>query len=315
MLLPALVLTSLAAAVPAGATTDDSTAPADEQAKDYAALFDEARRKLDLRGGNFLATELQKSERKRYGAHSVLRVPGLYEAARWYSWADRTRQERAALNAALTILEKAYGPRDARLSYPLRTIASSCVRSRSDADLARAVLDRALQLNFQATRADVLERAEVFAVRGDVEALFDTPSAGGGWYKAAWQKLADSRFAGPDIANEMFTQPKPVYVNVPDEPFTSRKGNLDHFTAGTVSFGFTVSALGVIEQLRLRQSQLPIDSIPRPVLEAFRDARYRPRLVAGQPVPTPDHGFALTFSTDERRARRRVSFGQLDHAR
>ena len=315
MLLPALVLSSLAAAAPAGAAANESVTPTGEPAKEYAALIEEARRKRDLRRGNVLASELKKSDRNRYGARSVLRVPGLYEAARWYAWADRATRERKALQEAVSLLEEAHGLRDARLAYPLRTIASSCVRSRSEPELARAVLERALRLDYQATLADVLERAEVFAVRGDVESVFDTPSAGTGWYEAAWRKLADSTLAGPDVANEIFAKPKPVYVNIPNEPFRSRKDNLEQFTAGTVSFGFTVSAQGVIEDLRLRQSVAPIDSAPDPVLAAFREARYRPRLVAGQPVPTKDHGFELTFIADERRAKRKVTIGQVDEVR
>lgn len=316
MRLPTLVLSALMAApVGATATATDSVTPAAEATKDYAALIEEARRTRDLRRGNVLAAELQKTDRQRYGTRSVLRVPGLYEAASWYAWADRAKKERKALEEAVDVLEAAHGPRDARLAYPLRTIASSCVRSRSDPELARAVLERALDLDYQATLADVLERAEVFAVRGDVESLFDTPSAGAGWYEAAWRKLADSTLAGPDVANKTFAQPRPVYVQIPDEPFRSRKDNLEQFTAGTVSFGFTVSELGMIEDLRLRRTVLPIDSAPDPVLAAFREARYRPRLVAGRPVPTPDHGFELTFSTDERRAKRKVTIGQVDEVR
>lgn len=315
MLLPALVLTALGAAVPASATAADGVKPASTPAKDYAALIEEARRKRDLRRGNVLAAELKKSDRKRYGVDSELRVPGLYEAARWYAWADRATQERKALKEAVRLLDAAHGPRDARLAYPLRTIASSCVRSRSDPELARASLERALTLDYQASLADVLERAEVFAVRGDVESVFDTPSTAVGWYEAAWRKLADSKLAGPDVADKTFGRPIPVYVNIPDEPFRSRKDNLEQFTAGTVSFGFTVSALGMIEDLRLRRSVLPIDSAPDPVVEAFREARYRPRLVAGRPVPTKDHGFDLTFSTDERRAKRKVTIGQVDEVR
>jgi hypothetical protein len=189
------------------------------------------------------------------------------------------------------------------------------VGSRSCAGPARAALDRALQLDYQDTSGDVLERAEVFATRGDVEALFVVPAAGTAWYRAAWQRLADSRLAGPEVAASLFAQPRPIYVNVPDTPFTSRKGDLDHFAAGTVAFGFTVTAEGRIEQLRLRQSVAPIDSLPEPVTKAFSEARYRPRLVAGQPIATPDHGYELRFSQDPRRATRRVKIGPVDQSR
>ena len=294
---------------------EDDTVTAAERAQVYALMFEGARRDRDSRGGSLLAADLQKEDRRRYGAGSAERVPGLYEVARWYAWADRPQSERGALTTALALLESTHGPRDARLAYPLRAIAASCVRSRSDEDLARASLERALQLDFPDTREGVLSRAEVFATRGDVEAIFVAPASGTSWYRTAWQRLADSKLAGPEAARAAFAQPTPIYVHVPDAPFRSRKGDIDHFAAGTVSFAFTVSALGTIEQLRLRQSVAPIDSLPEPVTEAFRDARYRPRLVAGEPVATPDHGFELRFSRDATRASRRINVGPVDQQR
>lgn len=294
---------------------DDATVTADDRAQVYALMFEGARRNRDLRGGNSLAADLQKGDRRRYGDDAVERVPGLYAAARWYEWADLPERERQALTTAVALLEGAHGPRDARLAWPLRTIASSCVRSRSEPDLARAVLERALALDYRDTAADVGERAEVFATRGDVEAVFAEPAAGTGWYKAAWQRLADSKLAGPAAAAALFGQPKPIYVNVPDAPFTSRKGEIDHFAAGIVSFAFTVSSVGTIEQLRLRQSLAPMDSVPEPVTRAFREARYRPRLVAGQPVATPDHGFELRFSRAGGVATRAINVGTIEQQR
>lgn len=294
---------------------DDATVTADDRAQVYALMFEGARRNRDLRGGNSFAGNLQKDDRRRHGDDGVERVPGLYAAARWYEWADLPERERQALTTAVTLLERAHGPADARLAWPLRTIASSCVRSRSEPDLARASLDRALKLDYRDTAADVIERAEVFATRGDVEALFAEPAAGTAWYQAAWQRLADSRLAGPGTAAELFGQPRPIHVNVPDEPFTSRRGDFDHFAAGTVSFAFTVSSLGTIEQLRLRQSVAPLDSLPEPVMKAFREARYRPRLVSGQPVATPDHGFELRFSRDVTPATRRINVGTVEQQR
>ena len=73
--------------------------------------------------------------------------------------------------------------------------------------------------------------------------------------------------------------------------------------------------MGTIEQLRLRQSLAPMESVPDPVTRAFREARYRPRLVAGQPVATPDHGFELRFSRDARRATRKVNVGPVEQQR
>jgi len=290
-------------------------ATAADRSRAYALMFEAARASRDLRGGNLLAADVAKAERRRLGPDSPERVPGLLEIARWYAWADRPEAERDALRAAVSLLAAAHGPRDVRLAEPLRAIAASAVQSRSDEAGARAALEQALALDYPATRDGVLARAAALATRGDLEAVFRVPGAGNGWYRQAWDVVAASPLAGADLARRTFARPVPIRVTVPDAPFRSRRGNLEHFAAGTVAFAFTVSADGTIEDLRLQRSDAPMDSVPDPVLRAFRQARYRPRLVGGEPVATPDHGFELRFRQDATRSPRPVTVGPVDQQR
>lgn len=290
-------------------------ATAGERAEAYALMFAAVRASRDLRGGNVLAADVAKAERRALGKTSPERVPGLLEIARWYAWADRPAQERAALQEAVELISAARGVRDPQLAGPLRAIAASVVQSGSDEAVARAALDRALALDYPGTRDGVIARAEALATRGDVESVFVAPGEGARWYRDAWRELASSPLAGPGLAGRTFARPVPIRVNVPEAPFRSRRGNVEHFAAGTVAFSFTVTALGIVGDLRLQRADVPMDSVPDPVLRAFRQARYRPRLVGGEPVATPDHGFELRFRQDTTRSPRPVTVGPADQQR
>jgi hypothetical protein len=75
---------------------------------------------------------------------------------------------------------------------------------------------------------------------GDWEVIFGLPPASAGWYRAAWQRLADSTWFGHAAADETFAPPVPIVVDIPDKPFVSLRRDPDFFAAGVVTFGFTV---------------------------------------------------------------------------
>jgi hypothetical protein len=75
---------------------------------------------------------------------------------------------------------------------------------------------------------------------GDWEVIFGLPPASAGWYRAAWQRLADSTWFGHAAADETFAPPVPIVVDIPDKPFVSLRRDPGLFAAGVVTFGFTV---------------------------------------------------------------------------
>lgn len=294
------------------AARDDAAVTTAEQRRVYAVMLGAARNASSFRDGNRLATELVASEARALGADSVERVPGLYLAADWYDFAGRYRDARRLLEQAVLLIEVAHGPGDAQLALPLRRIAEECLRDRRDADVAHAAVDRALALTLGTTREDTRERAEAFAVRGDWELVFGLPPAGAAWYRAAWQRIADSTWFGRRDADEAFGQPIPIVVDIPDKPFASLRRDPDFFAAGVVTFGFTVTPEGTLEDVVLRRNLSPTGSVPDPLEKALRRARYRPRIQGGVPVATPGHGYEVRFERDPKLQPRKVRIGPID---
>jgi hypothetical protein len=291
---------------------DNAAVTTAERRRVYAAMLEAARNTSSLRDGSRLASQLVASEAKALGADSVERVPGLYLAADWYDYAGRHRDARRQLEQAVALIEAAHGPGDALLAPPLRRIAEQCLRDRRDADIARAAIDRALALTLGTTREDTRERAETFAVRGDWEVVFGLPPAGAAWYREAWQRLADSTWFGRRAADEAFGQPVPIVVDIPDKPFASLRRDPDFFAAGVVTFGFTVTPEGTLEDIVLRRNLSPTGSVPDPLEKALRKARYRPRIQGGVPVATPGHGYEVRFERDPTLQPRKVRIGPID---
>jgi hypothetical protein len=278
----------------------------------YAVMLGAARNASSLRDGNRLASELVASEVKELGTDNAERVPGLYLAADWYDFAGRYRDARRLLEQAVVLIEAAHGPGDAQLALPLRRIAEECLRDRRDAEIAHRAIDRAMALTLGTTREDTRERAEAYAVRGDWEVVFGLPPGGASWYRAAWQRLADSTWFGRSAADEAFGQPVPIVVDIPDKPFASLRRDPDFFAAGVVTFGFTVTPEGTLEDIVLRRNLSPTGSVPDPLEKALRQARYRPRIQGGVPVATPGHGYEVRFERDPTLQPRKVRIGPID---
>lgn len=289
-------------------TADDAEA----RTRVYATMLEAARELPNVRQGNAVAASLLKADRERYGADSVMRLPGMYLAAAWYGGAGRNTDEQRLLGEAVSLLETAAGPTDARLAYPLRRLADSCIRDGRDPAVARAALDRGLGLTLGTARDEVRERAEAFAARGDWELRFGERSAAAAWYRTAWQKLADSSHFGPAAANAAFGEPVPLVVTVPAKPFASLRRDPDFYAPGTVEYGFTVTADGAVTDLALRRSTAPIDALPTPLERALRRAQYRPAIRDGAPRPTPGHGYAFSFAVDASQPARAIRAGPID---
>lgn len=291
---------------------DDSAVSADARREVYRLLLAAARDKGSLRTGNTVAADLLKQERRTHGRDSAGRVPGLYLVAEWNRWAGRGAREREVLTEAVRLLELNHGPRDARLAPALTALAAACINDRAKAEEAAAALARARSLDYPSSRESLLARSDALATQGDWEVVFGDPAASRGWYEAAWRTLADSTLAGPREANQRFAVPRPLSVRIPAEPFRSLKGGQEHFATGRVSFGFTVTPEGQVEALRIREVLAPVESLPDPVLKAFKDARYRPRVLGGRPQATVDHGYVLRLRDDPGLQPRKVKFGVLD---
>ena len=270
-----------------------------QKSQAYLLMLAVARGTNDFRLGNDVAGDLLKAEQQALGREAPARVAGLYDAASWYRSSSQLVKERELLAGAVALLEKAYGPNDPRLAYPLWTTGMSYLVAHSSPEKSLAALERAIALPSAATPGDVVERAQILASRGDHSVVFGHLAASGADYAAAWKMIALDPRLGTAVANEIFARPLPLYVNIPVEAFSGVKGGT-HNSRGEITFAFTVTEQGLVDGLRIKDQELDSNSLPTPTVQAFREARYRPRVVDGKPLATADQEFRFSVGIDRR---------------
>ncbi len=125
--------------------------------------------------------------------------------------------------------------------------------------------------------------AQALAVSGDVQVVFGKEEKAADFYRNAWQLLAD--FLGPAEANRFFGREALLVFNFPDNPARGKSGEA-YFESGTVTSEFTVLPNGRLKDVEFRSDIAKLDDTE--FYKASRRARYRPRVVDGEPVSTAD---------------------------
>jgi tetratricopeptide (TPR) repeat protein len=283
------------------AARSDPAVGTEARAEAYGIMLEAAVRMADFTLGNMVAKEILKSEQEAFGKDSLARAPGLYQVAGWYRRTNQLARERDTLAVAISIIERARGPRDSGLAYPLRATAASYLAQRKEPRKSRELLLRAAALEFGELPEDLLDRAELLASLGDHEVVFGDPEASGRFYSQAWKLIADDPKVGVEAANRYFENPVPVYVQIPTAPVRGSIASSEYivkdeyFALGNITLGFSVTPHGLVEGLHVTDEGFELGLIPSPTLKAFQKARYRPRIRDGQPVLTEGQEFRMTF--------------------
>lgn len=254
----------------------------------------EGRRGEVMRAGTFTRDALRLRE-KHYGKDSLEYAGALITAANWYRYSAQFERERVLEEEALRILEKKLGPRDPQLAIPLIRIATSYTAQRAYVEKAEQALQRAAALDYGATVQNVLNHAEVLASLADLRVVFGKPEDSSAWYTSAWQAIASNPQLGSPAANTYFGKVRRLYVATPDEIAN----------VGGVAMGFTVTPVGTIDAARILANDVPNpeEAIQRGIKGdvgaaawmALRRSRFRPRVIDGTPVATPDLSFSTEF--------------------
>lgn len=210
--------------------------------------------------------------------------------ADWYLASGDTDRARSVLNSSVKHLEKAYGPRDPRLSLGLRSLASCSFREHLHGTEAIEVLARAAALPNDGSVAGTYEHAEALAMQADAHVTFGRPEVGTDYYSQAWHTLAQNEQIGAVGANRFFDRPVPLYLLLTaDIP----PGHQDRRILTLV---MTITATGLVE----RPQFVSDDGRADPgLLSAIRISstrwRYRPRVVDGSPVEATGHRAEWNF--------------------
>jgi tetratricopeptide (TPR) repeat protein len=271
-----------------------------EQADVLDRLAANEGRRGDIQRASTFSNDALKLRADQYGKNSLEYAGALLRTADWYRFSANFSRERELENEALGILEGLAGPKDSRLAAPLIRIGTSYIGQRAHWEQAEQALQRAAALNFSATRDDALTKAEVLASLADLRAVFDKPEYTAAFYTAAWQAMANHPQLGVPTANAYFGKVRRLYVATPDKIAS----------IGGLNLLFTVTPVGAVDAVRMvaaegpharAQDQLDTDvkaEVGASAWQALKRSRYRPRVIDGVPVATPDLNFAIEFCMD-----------------
>lgn len=263
----------------------------------------------------------------RYGAGSLRFAQELESIGRWYARGGAYDASRQSLRRAIGIIEAAEGEESRNLVGPLTAIAENARRRlldpaqqeemSSDAERRTLFHDPALQMpatlapsTFLAEGQQALERAVRIASTGADPApvqVADTHTQLGDWlqwrdrdeqalqqYQQAWRAAQGAQVAGKPLTDALFGQPVLVHYALPETWDRYRNRPATEVELRYVEVELSVTAQGRAQDPRV-VSDASDPRLAEQALRAAATARYRPRMVDGQPVTSTGVRFIQPF--------------------
>jgi tetratricopeptide (TPR) repeat protein len=272
------------------------TNPVDKwtEADIYQLLVEIAKRGLDTRDGNYAVKKSLQARVEFFGDNSVQMAPYYEDAAAWYRISTQYGEERKQHQRTIAVLEARYGKDDVRLATPLMGVAATYMIPHKGPKKVEAALSRARALNYPDSAAATFIHARVLANLADYYIVFDDPDRSITLYREAWHLMADHAGLGADTANQFFSATTRLYFHQPDRPASSGKG-ADFFAEGYVLLGFDISRTGMLENVEILESR-PVQMREKLFFDAAKKARYRPRVVDGEPVVNRNESMRFSYN-------------------
>lgn len=159
----------------------------------------------------------------------------------------------------------------------------------------REALEEVLTLRRQDPAASPLARGEAIAELGDWHQLFNRRQTAADLYREAFGEAAAD--TTPDATSRLFGKPVALPV-LPRglEEIAEAEASEPELPA-TITVAFAVNERGLAEDIRVLESEpeaapVYIDKLRK----RLRGTRFRPRLEAGEPVPTPDLTYRYRYA-------------------
>ena len=222
--------------------------------------------------------------RRKYGAGSMEMVSSLYKIADWYAKTDRYPTSVKIYKRALGILERELGEDSLALVEPLKAIAQSRrsqVQLRSE---GARVLRRALDILENDDAADPNELIATYIDLGDMYTLINADNKALHYYKRAWDEIHKYDNAN-EVINAIFSEP--VELHFPNLVLADdyrRRGRYEGYYIAQ----FSIGADGRAEDVRIVDSKNTDAAAHRLARNLIYRARFRPRMVEGEPMITED---------------------------
>jgi tetratricopeptide (TPR) repeat protein len=219
---------------------------------------------------------------RRFGADDPRVIPYRYVLANYYERSRLPESAGSQYEEVLKSQEAAHGADDAALLAPLRQLVKIDLLITQTANSEHR--DRLAALLEQSQGADPVDRGLSLATLGDWATVANDPATARDYYHAAWASLArDANFN----VEKYFAQPVMIDFIAPLNPVDRGSKSLPYRWA-EIALTFEVSADGVPSHVDI--VGLPEEAEPTPFQSQYtrrlRETHFRPRLVAGDPVPT-----------------------------
>ncbi len=230
---------------------------------------------------------------RRFGASDPRVIPYRYQLADYYQRSRLTLSAREQYEEVLKSQETQLGATSPALLSPLRQLVRidllTTQNEEDDPEDAHAKLVAILEQNAD---IDPVERGLSLATLGDWAIVANDPATARDYYGQAWAALSSK----PDVDTAaFFAKPSMIDFIAPLTP-VDRGARSKPYSWGEISFNFAVSAEGRPFNVETvgRQSGEP-SPIETRYNRRLREAHFRPRLVAGQPVATDNVQFTHYF--------------------
>jgi len=221
---------------------------------------------------------------RRFGPDDPRVIPFRYVLANYY---QRSRLPESASKQYEEVLKSQtarHGDTDATLLGPLRQIVKIDLLITQVSKPEHR--DQLAMLVEQLPDADAVERGLSLAVLGDWATVANDAAGARGYYNQAWTALSqEPQF---DVAN-YFNAPSMIDFVAPLNP-VDRNSRSRAYAWTQIQFNFNVAPDGLPSNVTI--AGLPEDQEPTPIQAQYsrrlRETHFRPRLVAGNPAPTPN---------------------------
>ena len=254
------------------------------------------------------ATDLQRSifaiQSRNLDPGSIEILPALERRANWEHRLQRYDRERVTWRQIINIIEKEHGKDSLHLISPLTNLGKSYLfvapvefdyQPEVSSASGESYLRRAMRIAEEHPDSDwqLIEKTQL--ALGDYYILAGRPNRAARTYAETWDLLTEGdvpqrlRHRRENLENLTLLQkvlPPKYYNSARDE---TGQPPPDRFETGQMSFSYTVSPTGRIENLVHVETQpRDIRDFRRTIGRNLRRQMYRPRMQEGEPVATPE---------------------------
>lgn len=235
---------------------------------------------------------------QNYGPDSPALVPAMMKLGGWLRQVGKTREARKLFERAAAILEDAYGPNDPSLIEPLLALGSTTRKRGQYRKQREAALQRMINI-VENSNADAADKAESWAKLGDFYILVDDSRRAAEAYSSGWEVLQSAETL-PIEERAILGEPKLLHfqrrvylmANTPRATVEGYDRSMEEFPL-ELEFEVGVGVDGRVTAVRAVDLNAT-NATRRQLRRYVREARFRPAVVDGKPVPVDNFRFKET---------------------